>query len=118
LSGFVVIDPGPIAYSALTVAEEDDLEAALLRDELDPPGTTYRLIEVPIEAVDVFPWLSRWAAEGFASDAVDALSRGVVLPPVVGRLRGEKLAILDGVHRLVAHAALGHDRVRVYELLS
>lgn len=37
--------------------------------------------------------------------------------PVVGRVVGETLVVLNGMHRLTACVALGRDRVRAYDLL-
>jgi hypothetical protein len=60
--------------------------------------------------------LARWVAEGY--DAVAALAGGARFPPVIGRAGEDKLVLIDGVHRLVAHAALGRERVRAYEPLA
>jgi hypothetical protein len=38
--------------------------------------TTYRLIEIPLDSVDVFPWLQGWLAEGYAKDTTESLARG------------------------------------------
>jgi hypothetical protein len=115
----VVIDAGPISYSSIDVFKDPlDLEAALRDDDLDPTETTYRLIEIPLDAVDVFPWLNKWLAEGYGAETVEALVRDDTFPPVVGQVVGAKFVLLDGVHRLIASVALGRKRVRAYDLLA
>ena len=79
---------------------------------------TYRLIEIPLDAVDVFPSLNRWLAEGYGAETVEALRRDDAFPPVVGQVVGAKFVLLDGVHRLIACVALGRDRVTAYDLLA
>jgi hypothetical protein len=117
--GCEVVDAGPISYSSIEVAGDPlDLETALRDDDLDPPQTSYRLIEIPLDAVNVFPWLSKWLAEGYGAETVEALRRDDTFPPVVGRVVGEKFVLIDGVHRLIACVALGHNRVRAYDLLA
>jgi hypothetical protein len=114
----VVIDAGPISCLSIEAAGDLVLLATALRNEdLDPMRTTFRLIEIPLDAVDVFPWLDKWLADGYGAETVSRVIRDDEFPPIVGRLVGTKFVVLDGVHRLIACVALGRDRVRAYDLL-
>jgi hypothetical protein len=47
-----VLDPGPIPYAPIGLYGDPDLEHALTEEGLDPQATTYRLIEIPLSAIN------------------------------------------------------------------
>jgi hypothetical protein len=54
-----VFDPGPIPYALIGLYGDPDLEHALREEGLDPQATTYRLIEIPLSAINdtaSMPW--------------------------------------------------------------
>lgn len=113
-----VLDPGPIAYAAIALCGDPDLEHALREDGFEPEETTYRLLELPLAAITdtkTLPW--PWPA---GSSYVEAIEAGQELPPIVvmRNIRGSGWALLDGVNRTYAYWTLGKTSIRAYELLT
>ena len=113
----IVLDPGPIPYAQIALAGDPDLEHGLRHYGVEPSTTTYRLIDIPVDAVSdarIMPY-ARWRP-GAMVEAVDA---GVELPPiVVYRNRDRSWSLLDGVNRTHAYLFRRVARTRAYELIE
>jgi hypothetical protein len=83
-----VLDPGPIPYALIGLYGDPDLEHALREEGLDPQATTYRLIEIPLSAINDTASMPR---------------------PRMGTAY---------VNRTHAHWVLGTARIRAYDLLT
>jgi hypothetical protein len=112
----VVLDPGPIAYPAIELHGDPDLEQALTEDGLRPSATCYRLIEIPLQSITDTRWLAR--REAVRTALMDALEAGAEVPPVVVKRNLNGWGLLDGVNRTYALMRLGRSTIRAYELIT
>jgi hypothetical protein len=114
-----VLDPGPIALSAIERFDDPDLDGALRQEGVDPANAAFRLLEIPLIAlydVDWFPGTTKWGTW-----MIDALDAGKSFPPVVvmaAPRSGGRMGLLDGLNRTHAHWVLGRKNIRAYELLG
>ena len=90
-----VLDPGPIAFSALERYDDLDVEVALEHQGIVPTTATFRLIEVALADLEDVRWLPgplHWTPH-----AIERLEAGVV--PAASRAeKGERLwAVTEAV---------------------
>jgi hypothetical protein len=62
----VVLDAGPIPYTAMPLSGDPDLEHGLRHVGLEPMETSYRLIEIPLDAIGDVQSMPRWRNMGRA----------------------------------------------------
>jgi hypothetical protein len=111
----VVLDAGPIPYREIALYGDPDLEHGLRHAGFEPHATSYRLVEIPLAAIDDVRSLSR--RENMSRVYIDKVMAGVDFPPVVVLPTPSGWALLDGVNRTYAYWVLGRTTVRAYDLI-
>jgi len=110
-----VVDAGPIPYREIALCGDVDLEHGLRHAGFDPVDTMYRLIEIPLIAIQEtasMPWRDMGTAYA------DALKDGQEFPPIVVLRTRDGWALLDGVNRTHAYFMLKRVSIHAYELLN
>jgi hypothetical protein len=110
-----VVDSGPIAYSAMALFGDMDLEHGLWHAGYDPAETSYRLLRIPLMSIDMVRSGS-WGRMG--THYVEALAAGVTFPPIVVRSGPGKWVLLDGVNRTHAYTVAGVTETLAYQVLD
>jgi hypothetical protein len=112
----IVIDAGPIPYEAMALHGDPDLEHGLRHAGLEPSETSYRLIEIPLDAIGDVATMREWQNMGRAY--IDKVLDGVEFPPIVVMPSRLGWTLLDGVNRTHAYLMLGRPTVRAYDLID
>jgi hypothetical protein len=116
----IVLDAGPIPYQSMPLCGDPDLEHALRYEGLEPMQTSYRLIDLPLDAIGDVRSMPR--RQNMSRAYLDLMREGVEFPPIVvfpARGGGGGVwMLLDGVNRTYASWALGRKRIRAYELIE
>ena len=112
----IVLDPGPIPYRLMLLFGDADLEHGLRHAGFEPETTSYRLVEIPLDAIADVRGMSRWQNMGRAY--TDQVQAGVEFPPIVVMACRTGWTLLDGVNRTYAYWSLGRARVRAYDLIA
>ncbi|HET7196058.1 MAG TPA: hypothetical protein VFI99_13825 [Nocardioides sp.] len=111
-----VIDAGPIPYDAMPLHGDPDLEHGLRHVGLEPEDTSYRPIEVSLDAIGDVRSMPRWQNMGHTY--IDLVREGVELPPIVVMPTRSGWTLVDGVNRTYAYWALGRATIRAYDLIE
>jgi hypothetical protein len=112
----VVLDAGPIPYRAIQLFGDPDLEHGLRHEGVEPIVTSYRLIEIPLQAIVDVRGMSRWRNMG--RTYIDLVREGLEFPPIVVMSTGNGWTLIDGVNRTYAFWVLGREKVRAYDLID
>jgi hypothetical protein len=81
----VLLDPGPIPYREIELFGDPDLEHGLRHLGLEPAATAYRLVEVPVGAIDTTRGMANWTWT--PRSIIEAMKRGQEL--LAGQVEGE-----------------------------
>lgn len=112
----IVLDAGPIPYQAMALYGDPDLEHGLRHLGLEPVDTSYRLIELPLDAIGDVRSMPRW--QNMGRTYVDLMREGTEFPPIVVMPTSSGWTLIDGVNRTYAYWVLGRKRVCAYDLLE
>jgi hypothetical protein len=112
----VLLDPGPIPYADIELVGDPDLEHGLRHMGLEPGETSYRLLEIPVEAIDATRSMAGWTWT--SRPIIDAMQAGDDFPPIVVFRAKMGWNLIDGVNRSYAAWHLGISTIRAYELVQ
>jgi hypothetical protein len=112
----VLLDPGPIPYREIELFGDPDLEHGLRHLGLEPAATAYRLVEIPVGAIDTTRGMANWTWT--PRSIIEAMKRGQELPPIVVFRTASGWNLIDGVNRSYAAWQLGIATIRAYELIQ
>lgn len=114
--GGSLIDSGPIAYRDIELFGDPDLEHGLRHLGVEPADATFRLLEIPVEALTETRFMASWTWT--SRPVIDAMRTGHRFPPIVVSRSRQGWSLIDGVNRSYAAWHLVIPTLLAYELIQ
>lgn len=111
-----LIDSGPIAYRAIELFGDPDLEHGLRHLGVEPSEATFRLLEIPVEALSETRVMASWTWT--SQPVIEAMRMGHRFPPIVVSRTAQGWSLIDGVNRSYAAWHLAIPTLTAYELIQ